>query len=205
MGLLRGAAFSGDPVLYCESKSRYRLRDEFMERKYPDFDFVLWPGTSRKYGDGKDLAILSYGTTSSLCYRVMQMLESRQIHARFIDLCWLNPLDAEAIRAAADDCGAALIVEEDRRTCGAGAAVADVIYRDRTLRRRVDVERISALDCRVGYGPVGERAVLPQVEDIMRVAQDVVRRFPQTQAAGELGGQIVRLKELAFSSTGGEK
>jgi 2-oxoisovalerate dehydrogenase E1 component len=175
VGLLRGAAFSGDPVLYCESKSRYRLRDEFMERKYPPLDFVLWPGTSRKYGDGKDLALLSYGTTSSLCYRVMQMLESRRIRARFIDLCWLNPLDAEGIRAAADECGAVLVVEEDRRTCGAGAAIADVIYRDRSLRRRVDVERISAMDCRVGYGPVGERAVLPQVEDIMRSAQEMVR------------------------------
>ena len=59
MGLLRAAAFCGDPVAYCESKSRYRFRDEFMERKYPDLDFVLWPGTSRRYGDGKDLAIIT--------------------------------------------------------------------------------------------------------------------------------------------------
>jgi pyruvate/2-oxoglutarate/acetoin dehydrogenase E1 component len=80
----------------------------------------------------------------------------------------------EGIRAAADECGSVLIVDEDRRTCGAGAAIADSIYRDRSLRRRVDVERVSALDCRVGYGPVGERAVLPQVEDILRAAQEMI-------------------------------
>jgi len=40
--------------------------------------------------------------------------------------------------------------------------------------------------------------------DALRVAQDVVRRFPSTQAASELGGQIVRLRELAFSNAGGE-
>ncbi len=176
VGLLRAAAFCGDPVLFCEPKARYRFRDEFMERKYPDFDFVLWPGSSRTYGDGRHLAIISYGTTSAICYRVMQMLKQRRIEARFVDLRWLNPLDTETIRAAAEACGAVLIVEEDRRTCGAGAAIADVIHRDRALRRRVDVERVAALDCRVCYGPVGERAVLPQFDDILRVAQEMARR-----------------------------
>ncbi len=175
VGLLRAAVFSGDPVLFCEPKSRYRFRDEFMERKYPDFDFVLWPGGSRRYGDGKDLAIVTYGTTASLCYRAMQILESEGIRARMLDLGWLSPLDAGAIRAAADDCGALLVVDEDRRTCGAGAAIADAVYRDRELRRRVDVERVAAPDCRVSYGPVGERAILPQLEDILRAARETAR------------------------------
>jgi 2-oxoisovalerate dehydrogenase E1 component len=146
-----------------------------MERKYPDFDFVLWPGSSRTYGDGKDLAIVTYGTTSQMCFRTMQMLEADGIRARMIDLCWLNPMDKDAIRAAADDCGLVLIVEEDRRTCGAGAAIADVIYRDRALRRRVDVERIATKDSRVSYGPVGERAILPQPDEILRIARDLAR------------------------------
>jgi 2-oxoisovalerate dehydrogenase E1 component len=174
-GLMRAAAFCGDPVVYCESKSRYRFRDEFMERKYPDWDFVLWPGTSRRYGDGKDIAILTYGTSTTLCFRAMQMLEADGIRARMIDLCWLNPLDTNAIRSAADDCGLVLIVDEDRRTCGAGAAIADVIYRDRDLRRRVDVERIATKDCRVSYGPVGERAILPQADEILRTARDLIK------------------------------
>jgi 2-oxoisovalerate dehydrogenase E1 component len=175
VGLLRAAAFCGDPVAYCEAKSRYRFRDEFMERKYPDWDFVLWPGSSRLYGDGKDLAIITYGTSTTLCFRAMQMLEADGIRARMLDLCWLNPMDHNAIRAAADDCGLVLIVDEDRRTCGAGGAIADVIYRDRALRRRVDVERIATKDCRVSYGPVGERAILPQSDEILRTARDLVK------------------------------
>jgi 2-oxoisovalerate dehydrogenase E1 component len=146
-----------------------------MERKYPGFDFVLWPGASRRYGDGKDLALITYGTTAPMVFRVMQMLEADGIKARMIDLCWLNPMDHSAIRAAADDCGTVLIIEEDRRTCGAGAAIADAIYRDRDLRRRVDVERIATKDSRVSYGPVGERAILPQFEEMLRTARDLVR------------------------------
>jgi 2-oxoisovalerate dehydrogenase E1 component len=175
VGLLRGAAFCGDPVLYGEPKARYRLRDDFMDRKYPGLDHVLWPGTSRRYDDGGDLAILTYGTTASLCFRASQMLQRQGIRTRMIDLCWLSPLDEKAILEAADECGLVLIVEEDRRICGAGAAIADVIYRDRSLRRRVDVERLASLDCRVCYGPVGERAVLPQVEQIIKAAQDLAR------------------------------
>ena len=175
VALLRAAAFCGDPVCYMESKSRYRFRDEFMERKYPGFDTVLWPGSSRTYGDGKDLAILTYGTTTTMCYRTMQMLEADGIRARMVDCMWLNPLDVDGIRAAAEACGLVLIVEEDRRTCGAGAAIADVIYRDRELRRRIDVERIATKDSRVSYGPVGERAILPQQDEILRTARDLVR------------------------------
>lgn len=172
---LRAAAFCGDPVLYCEAKSRYRFRDEFMERSYPALDQVLWPGSSRSYGDGKDLAFVTYGTTAPMCFRAMQMLQAEGIRTRMIDLCWLNPMDEAAVRAAADDCGLLLIVEEDRRTCGAGAAIADVVYKDRSLRKRVDVERIAAKDCRVSYGPVGERAVLPQTDEILRTARELVK------------------------------
>jgi len=175
VGLLRAATFCGDPVDYCESKSRYRFRDEFMDRKYPDWDYVLWPGTSRQYGTGKDLAILTYGTSTTLCFRVMQMLEADGIRARMLDLFWLNPLDQNAIRGAADECGLVLVVDEDRRTCGAGSAIADVIYKDRGLRRKTDVERVATRDCRVSYGPVGERAILPQADEIFRAARDLVK------------------------------
>jgi pyruvate/2-oxoglutarate/acetoin dehydrogenase E1 component len=110
-----------------------------------------------------------------MCFRTMQMLEADGIRARMVDCMWLNPLDADGIRAAAEACGLVLIVEEDRRTCGAGAAIADVIYRDRELRRRIDVERIATKDSRVSYGPVGERAILPQPDEILRTARDLVR------------------------------
>ena len=57
-----------------------------------------------------------------------------------------------------------------------------MIYRDRALRKRVDVERIAAKDCRVSYGPVGERAVLPQTDEILRVAREL-RRNDQVRLA----------------------
>jgi len=177
--LLRAAAFCGDVVLYMEPKALYRRNDEafglakgeYMEQTYPGYDVVAWPGIAATYGTGKDLAIVTYGNTTPLSMRAMHELEKEGVHARVVDLRWLNPLDEKAIKTAADECGKVLVVDEDRRNCGAGAAVADVIYRDRELRKRVEVERVAALDCRVSYGPVGERAVLPQVDDILAGAR----------------------------------
>jgi hypothetical protein len=39
----------------------------------------------------------------------------------------------------------------------------------------VDVERIATKDCRVSYGPVGERAILPQADEILRTARDLIK------------------------------
>jgi 2-oxoisovalerate dehydrogenase E1 component len=179
VALLRAAAYCDDVVLYMEPKALYRRNDEafglpkgeYMEQPYPDYDVVAWPGTAVTYGKGKDLAIVTYGNTAPLSMRAMHDLAKEGVRARVVDLRWLNPLDEKSIRTAAEDCGKVLVVDEDRRICGAGAAIADVIYRDRALRKRVDVERVAALDCRVSYGPFGERAVLPQVEDILAGAR----------------------------------
>ncbi len=175
VGLLRAAAFCNDIVCYNEPKALYRRPAEFVDMGYPGFDVVAWPGTACTYGEGKDLAVITYGNTAHHCWAALKALEREGIRGRMVDLRWLNPLDEEAIRSAADDCGLVLIVDEDRRTCGAGSAVADVIYRDRELRRRVDVERVASLDCRVAYGPGGEKAVIPQVEDVLRAARDLVK------------------------------
>jgi len=190
VALLRASAYCDDIVLYMEPKALYRRNDEafglpkgeYMEQPYPDYDVVAWPGSAVTYGKGRNLAIVTYGNTTPLSMRAMHDLEKQGIRSRVVDLRWLNPLDEKSIRDAADDCGKVLVVDEDRRTCGAGAAIADVIYRDRELRKRVEVERVAALDCRVSYGPVGERAVLPQVEDILAGAQALLGKKPPGNA-----------------------
>jgi 2-oxoisovalerate dehydrogenase E1 component len=176
VGLLREAAYSQEIVLFLEPKALYRRKDEFLDVPYPDLEVRIPLGKGRTYGEGKDLTIVTYGNTTPLCYRVMKELEKEGIGARMIDLLWLAPMDEALIREHAHATRRVLIVDDDRRVGGAGATVADAILKDRALRRLVDLERISALNCRVSYGPIGERACLPQVEDILRVAKEVVAR-----------------------------
>ena len=50
----------------------------------------------------------------------------------------------------------------------------------RSLRatRAGAVTRVAALDCRVSYGPTGERAVLPQQDDIEAAARVLLASAP---------------------------
>jgi 2-oxoisovalerate dehydrogenase E1 component len=176
VGLLREAAYCGDPVVYCEPKALYRRKDGFMDQPYPDIDYRVPLGRARVYGEGRDLCIVTYGTTAPVCWNVKAALEAEGVGVRMLDLLWLAPMDEEAIRTHAAETGRVLIVEEDRRAGGAGATIADAILKDRALRRRVDIERVAAKDCRVSYGPVGERAVVPQEEDILAAARAVLGR-----------------------------
>jgi 2-oxoisovalerate dehydrogenase E1 component len=168
VGLLREAAYSGDIVLFLEPKALYRRRDPFLDVEYPAADYRIPLGKSRVYGDGKDLTIITYGNLAPICYKAMGELGGR---ARMIDLLWLAPMDEDAIRTHAAATGRVLIADEDRRAGGAGATIADVIRRDRALRRKVDIGRVAALDVRVSYGPTGEAAVLPQFQDVMDAAR----------------------------------
>jgi 2-oxoisovalerate dehydrogenase E1 component len=173
---MRGAIYCGDPVLFLEPKALYRRKGGYFDTPYPDFDTVAWPGEGTEiYGDGDDLTIISYGNTTPLCHLALEELAKQGIHARLINLVWLYPLDESTIRRHADETGLVLIVEEDKRRCGAGTHIADAIYSDRSLRRRVDVERLSAKNTRVSYGPIGEAAILPQLPDIVRTAVDFVK------------------------------
>lgn len=177
VGLLRGAIYSGDPVIFVEPKALYRMKGEFYNPNYPDFDFVIPPGdgSSEVYGDGKDLTLIGFGNTAPMCFQAAKLLKEHKINARFVNLLWLNPLDVKTIREHAAVTKRVLIVEEDRRTCGAGSHIADAIYSDRKLRKDVEVERLSAENCRVPYGDVGEKEILPQMEDILNAAVEITR------------------------------
>lgn len=173
---IRGAIYAGDPVLFLECKALYRRHGGWFDAPYPDFDYVAWPGEGTEvYGDGKDLTLIAWGNTTAICVEAMKQLEPQGIRARLVNLVWLHPLDEETVRAHAEATGRVLIVDEDRRRCGASAHVADAIYRDRELRRKVDVERLCSRNCRVPYGAVGEQYVLPQVTDVVRAALEMVR------------------------------
>lgn len=174
---IRGAIYSGDPVVFLECKALYRRRGGWFDTPYPDFDYVAWPGEGTEiYGEGKDLTLISWGNTTPICIEAMKPLEGQGVKTRLVNLVWLHPLDEKSVRTHAEATGKVLIVDEDRRRCGASSHVADAIYGDRALRRKVDVERLCSKNSRVPYGAGGEQYVLPQVQDVVRTALELVKK-----------------------------
>jgi transketolase len=77
--------------------------------------------------DAEDVAIVACGVTVDDADRAAEALEREGIHARVLDCYSIKPIDAEALRAAARDCGALVTVEDHWPEGGLGDAVLDAL------------------------------------------------------------------------------
>jgi transketolase len=77
--------------------------------------------------DADDLAIIACGITVDEADRAADALERDGIHARVLDCYSLKPIDAEAVRAAARECGAVITVEDHWPEGGLGDAVLEAL------------------------------------------------------------------------------
>jgi transketolase len=77
--------------------------------------------------DADDVAIVACGITLDEAVKAAEALEGDGIHARVLDAYSVKPIDAEAVRAAARDCGAVVTVEDHAPEGGLGDAVLEVL------------------------------------------------------------------------------
>lgn len=106
----------------------------------PDLDLPnrrFRPGRAETVRAGGDLAILACGTTVHLAVAAADRLGAEGIAARVLNVSSLNPLDEEALHAAAAT-GAIVTVEEAGLRGGLGGAVAEFT----AAHRPVPMERV---------------------------------------------------------------
>jgi transketolase len=84
-------------------------------------------GGSRIVRDGDDVAIAAAGVTVDEADRAAEALERDGIRARVLDCYSIKPIDAEAVRAAARECGAIVTVEDHWPEGGLGDAVLEAL------------------------------------------------------------------------------
>ena len=77
--------------------------------------------------DATDVAIIACGITVDEADRAAAALEDEGVSARVLDCYSVKPIDAEAVRAAARDCGALLTVEDHWPEGGLGDAVLETL------------------------------------------------------------------------------
>ena len=137
-GVLAMAAEDGRVAIFLEPIALYHEKDLLADgdggwlSSYPPPPSVLLPGEIGSYPTADratpDLLVVSYANGLRISLQVQdRLLREHGIHARVIDLRWLNPLPLEAIRAEAAAVGTVLVVDECRRT---GGGVADAIVAD---------------------------------------------------------------------------
>ena len=130
-GLVATARACGRVAVFLEPIALYHERDLHADGDhgwlfpYPTPEKILLPGEAGIYHeDAKDLLIVSYANGLRLSLRAARRLQEAGIHARVLDLRWLNPLPLDSIRHHAAECGRVLVADECRAT---GGGIADAV------------------------------------------------------------------------------
>jgi 2-oxoisovalerate dehydrogenase E1 component len=158
-------------VVFLEPIALYPMRDLHAEkdggwmRRYPDPSRVIPLGEVGMEGDGRDLAIVTFGNGTYLSHQALPQIAAAGISARVIDTRWLSPLPKEALTAAVAGCRAILIVDETRHSGGVAEALMAHFVETTTAR----LSRLTAEDSFIATGPA-YAATMPSSAGIVAAA-----------------------------------
>ncbi|MFC6673274.1 dehydrogenase E1 component subunit alpha/beta [Marinobacterium aestuariivivens] len=124
-------------------------------------------------GDGRELAILSYGNGYYLSCQAARVLErEHSVRLRLVDLRWLVPLNEAAILDAIRDCKRVLIVDECRRSGSVSEALMTLVAE--RMAPMPALKRLCAEDSFIALGPA-YAATLPSKDGIVAAALELLQ------------------------------
>ena len=151
-----------EPIALYSMRDLHEAGDGRYTGRYPSPGARIAIGRVGVYGDGKDVAIVSYANGTFLSRKAQARLAVENIAVRVIDIRWLAPLPLEAILKETDDCGHIMIVDECRRTGSQSEGLMTALFE----AGRTQISRVVAEDCFIATGPA-YAAPLPSVDQIV--------------------------------------
>ena len=170
-GLLLAAIDDPNPVIVLEHKLLYKTSGPVPEQMYRT------PiGVADLVREGKDLVIVATGIMVSRSVAAAEQLAAQGIEATVIDPRTLSPLDMTLINDAIAATGRVMLVQEAPKHVGFMAEIAARIAEGPALFSLLaPVKRICGIDIPIPYAPQLEKAAVPQLEDIVAGAVQLMR------------------------------
>ncbi|MBY0508132.1 MAG: dehydrogenase E1 component subunit alpha/beta [Bryobacteraceae bacterium] len=174
-GLLRTAIRADDPVLFLEHKKLYR--EPYNRSPHPGPDYTIPFGKARIMKAGESLTMVTYGALVQKCLLAAARLEESHPGrtVEVIDLRSLSPYDWPAIAESVRKTSRVMVAHEDTKSWGFGAEIAARIADELFCDLDAPVGRVAAQDTWVAYHPTLEDAILPQVDDVVREGERLLR------------------------------
>ncbi len=167
-GLLRAAIRDNNPVLFFEHKGLYGRKGPVLRGEAG----IARVGKANVTRTGKDVTILATLLMADRALAAAERLAAEGIDVEVIDLCWLRPLDIDAVARSVETTGRLIVVEEQVHAGGWGATVISELTM-RGITWKASPRAVSMLDdVLVPYSPPLEDLVIPTVE---RIAEAVGR------------------------------
>jgi pyruvate/2-oxoglutarate/acetoin dehydrogenase E1 component len=170
-GLLLAALDDPNPVIVLEHKLLYKTSGHVPEEMYRT------PiGVSNTVREGSDLTIVATGVMVSRSLEAAAQLASQGIEAAVIDVRTLSPLDMDPINASVATTGRLMLVQEAPKHVGFMAEVAARVAEGPAIYSLTEpVTRLCGMDVPIPYAPQLEKAVVPQLDDIVEGAKSLMR------------------------------
>lgn len=168
-GLLKSAIRCDDPVIFLEHKLLYMNKGEVPEEEY-----IIPLGEADIKKEGTDLTIVAW---SGMIPKVMEAAESLSkegISAEVVDPRSLVPLDIPTIIKSVKKTEHVLIVQEAVRRGGVGSDISSIIQEEAFDYLDSPIKILGGLDTPCPFNLNLEKAVIPQVDDIVRAAKEVL-------------------------------
>ena len=171
-GLIKSAIRDEDPVIYFEHKFLYRR----IKEELPEDEEVLTPiGQARVAREGTDLTVVAWSAMVWKALDAAEQLEREDgISLEVIDLRTLLPMDDGAIVESVRKTSRLLIVHEDTRTGGVAGEITARICEKAFEWLDGPIRRVTAHDTPLPYSPPLEDFVLPQTEEIVQTAREIL-------------------------------
>lgn len=169
-----------DPALVIESLNGYRLK-ESLPSNLGDFRVPL--GVVETVRKGKDMTVVSYGSTLRIVLEAADELSSLGIDIEVIDVQSLTPFDLNHdIRKSIEKTNRMLIVDED--VPGGGTAyILNELLEKQQIFPLLDSKpkTLSAKEHRPAYGSDGDYFSKPSLDDIIETVYEMMHEFDPRQ------------------------
>jgi len=169
-----------DPALVIESLNGYRLKEK-LPNNFGEFRVPL--GVVDTVRKGKDMTVVSYGSTLRIVLEAADELASLGIDIEVIDVQSLTPFDLNHdIRKSIEKTNRVLIVDED--VPGGGTAyILNELLEKQQIFPLLDSKpkTLSAKEHRPAYGSDGDYFSKPSLDDIVETVYEMMHEFDTRQ------------------------
>ncbi len=170
-GLLLAALEDPDPVMIFEHKILYKMKGPVPEGYY-----TTPIGKAAIRRTGKDVSIIATSIMAQKAMTAAETLAGEGIDAEVIDLRTVRPMDRETVLASVRKTGRLLCVYEGVKTLGVGAEISAMVAESDAFDfLDAPIIRLGGAESPIPYNPELEKAVVPQVPDILDAARGLLK------------------------------
>ncbi|WP_156419943.1 alpha-ketoacid dehydrogenase subunit beta [Aureimonas sp. N4] len=171
-GMLLAAIDDPDPVMIFEHKILYKMKGEVPEGRY-----TVPIGKALVRRAGRDVTIVASAIMVHKALSAAEELAKDGIDVEVVDLRTIRPMDRETIIASVMKTGRLVCVYEGVKTLGVGAEISAMIAESEAFDYLdAPIIRLGGAESPIPYNPELEKAVVPQVPDIVQAVRALARR-----------------------------